>query len=256
MLTVYCDDSGTSPEQRTAVAAGYLASDKQWERFSPRWQSLLAKYGISRMHRADLESFVREFKGWNGDRRTELIKKAHAIIRKHIYIALGTGVIKSDYEEVMPRWVKNLFGGVYVWCVNECRVHVGKWCEKRRNPYNGTINWVFEAGTVGHGQVEEMLRNLSRHPEWGQRLRIGEWSFKDKNTVPLQSADIIAYEVFKQIENQIIDQGKRDVRLSIRHLVRRQDEPYLKYWDKARLERWVQSFEAKGGKELVSASAR
>jgi hypothetical protein len=255
MLTVYCDDSGTSPDQRTAVAAGYLASTAQWEHFNPRWNSLLADFGVSRMHRADLESFVREFTGWNGNRRTEFVQKAHGVIKDHTYIALGTGVIKSDYEDVMPQWVKDLFGGVYGWCVNECLVSVGKWCEKLQTPYRERINWVFEAGTAGSGQVVAMLRNLSEDPTWGPRLRIGNWSFAGKDTLPLQAADTVAYEIFKQIENRIIDQGTRDVRLSILDLVRPQDEAYLKYWDKARLMRWVKRAEAKGVNELISDTA-
>lgn len=254
MHIVYCDDSGTGPDQRTAVAAGFLGSTTQWERFNQQWQSLLAEYGIKQMHRADLESYVGEFRGWNGSRRTAFVRKAHAIIKKHTYIAVGTGVIKADFEEIMPQWAKELFGGAYGWCVNECLVHVGKWCEKLRNPYKDRINWVFEAGTVGSGQVVEMLRNLSQDPTWGQRLHIGQWSFDDKDSLPLQAADVIAYEVFKQIENQIVDQGKRNVRLSMLDLVRSGDQPYLKYWDKARLKSWVERVEAKRAKETVYSS--
>jgi len=223
--------------------AGYLGSTAQWERFNARWKSLLADYGASQMHRADLECFQREFKSWDSSRRTEFVKKAHSIIKKHTYVAVATGVIKADFEQVMPSWVKKLFGGVYGWCANECLVHVGKWCEKRS--YRDPINWVFEAGTAGHGQVSDLFEALHEHPEWGPRLCIGSWSFEDKSVVPLQAADTIAYEVFKHIENQIIDQGKRTVRLSVLDLVRPSDESYLKYWDRGRLQKSLLNWEAK-----------
>jgi hypothetical protein len=70
--------------------------------------------------------------------------------------------------------------------------------------------------------------------------------------VPLQAADVLAYEVFKQVENQIVDQGKkpdgskRDVRISIKELMRPEDEHYLKYWDMARLREWIADAEQKG----------
>jgi hypothetical protein len=245
MFIVYCDDSGTSPDQRTAVAAGYLASAGQWDKFNPRWNSLLASYGVSRLHRVDLEARKKEFKDWDPDRQREFLRKAHAVVRDNTYIALGSGVIKTDYEEVMPQWVKDLFGGVYGWCVNECLVHVAKWCEKLRKPYDGQINWVFERGTAGSGQVVKMLENLSEDPAWGPRLRLGAWSFEGKDTLPLQAADMVAYEVFKQIENRIIDHGARAIRRSVLDLVRLNDEPYLKYWDKTRLLDWVRRAEAK-----------
>lgn len=254
ILTFYCDDSGTSPDQRTAVAAGYLASVEQWQRFIPRWNSLLAEYGVSQLHRVDLESRKKQFRDWDLERQKEFLIKAHAIIRDHTYIAVGSGVIKADYEEIMPAWAKDLFGGVYGWCVNECLVRVAEWCEKLRNPYSENIDWVFERGTVGSGQVMTMLANFSKDPTWGPRLRLGTWSFLGKDTVPLQAADMIAYEVFKQIENQIIDKGQRPERRSILDLVRPNDESYLRYWDKARLLSWLRRAEAMYVNQWVSDS--
>jgi len=226
-----------------------LASAAQWERFTARWNSLLANYGVSRMHRVDVEARQKEFKAWNPERQREFLKKAHAVIRRNTYIALGTGVIKADYEEIMPQWVKDRFAGAYGWCVNECLVSVGRWCEQLRTPYNERIDWVFERGTVGSGQVKTMLKNLLEDPTWGSRLRLGEWSFAGKDTVPLQAADVIAYEVFKQIENH----GVRAVRRSALDLFRLNDDPYLKYWDKARLLSWLRRAEAKGVNRWVSS---
>jgi len=111
MVTAYCDDSGTDAAQRTAVVAGYLGTDVQWERFARQWTPLLDEYGISRLHRAELEGFKREFRNWNPVRRKEFLRKAHAIIRRNTYIAFGSGVIKADFDEFMPAWVKELFGG-------------------------------------------------------------------------------------------------------------------------------------------------
>jgi hypothetical protein len=244
MLTAYCDDSGTDAARRTAVVAGYLATDIQWERFALRWTPLLDAYGVSRLHRVDLESFKREFKKWNPDRRKEFLVKAHRIIKRHTYVGFGTGVIKGDFEEVMPSWVKDMFGGVYGWCANECIVHIAKWCQ--RKSYKERIPWIFERGTSGHGYVSALFETLSKHSEWGERHSIGTCRFQDKRTIPLQAADTLAYEVFKHLENRIIDEGKRDVRLSALDLVRPGDEPYLKYWDKARMARWLESARRKG----------
>jgi hypothetical protein len=61
--------------------------------------------------------------------------------------------------------------------------------------------------------------------------------------VPLQVADVLAYEVFKQVNNQILDKGKNyDVRFSMKHLARATDDRYLKYWGTERLLEWIREW--------------
>jgi hypothetical protein len=80
-----------------------------------------------------------------------------------------------------------------------------------------------------------------------KEFQIGSWGFSCKNVVPLQAADTLAYEIFKQVENQIVDRGeKRGVRFSVKDLIRSQDLPYLKYWDKARLREWCAESQRRG----------
>ena len=67
-------------------------------------------------------------------------------------------------------------------------------------------------------------------------------SFQGKDLAPLQAADVLAYELFKLVENQVIDNSaKHDVRLSARDLVGAEDGKYLDCWDRERLEEWVES---------------
>jgi hypothetical protein len=81
MLTAYFDDSGTSPSNRVAVVARYVATVFQWERFVPEWNRALAKGNVKVMHRADLESSYGEFRGWDKERRIAFLNRVHAVIR-------------------------------------------------------------------------------------------------------------------------------------------------------------------------------
>jgi len=86
----------------------------------------------------------------------------------------------------------------------------------------------------------------------GKEFRIATWSFAFKDVVPLQAADTLAYEIFKQVENQIVDRGeKHDVRFSVKDLLRAQDLPYLKYWDRARLKEWLATSQQRGVLESI-----
>jgi hypothetical protein len=134
------------------------------------------------------------------------------------------------------------------WCAHECVVASSRvWCERPIRGHKHPINWVFEKGAEGQGQVAQMFTELDRDSVLSKEYRIGTWGFACKDVVPLQAADTLAYEIFKQVENQIVDRGeKRDVRFSVKDLLRPQDLPYLKYWDKARLREWLARSQQRG----------
>jgi hypothetical protein len=102
--------------------------------------------------------------------------------------------------------------------------------------FNGSLMRV----RVGYGQVHTMFDHLYKNQKMRDDYHIKGWSFQDKSIVPLQAADVLAYEVFKQVTNQILDKGKNyDVRFSMKHLVRATDDRYLKYWGEQRLLEWI-----------------
>jgi len=247
LLTVYCDESGTDKGNRVAVVAGYVGQVSEWRQFEKEWSPILRKspYHVKLMHRADLETWHGEFtaeRGWNPHRRNAFLSELHPILKRRTKVAIGTAVIKEDWESVMPDWLKRFFGGVYGWCAHNCVVGSREWCERPNRQYKHPINWVFEKGADGQGQVATMFTELEREPVLSQQFRIGSWGFACKSVVPLQAADVLAYEIFKQVENQIVDRGeKHNIRFSVKDLIRPQDVPYLQYWDRARLRGWLRT---------------
>jgi hypothetical protein len=242
-LTVYCDDSGTD-NNRVAVVAGYVGKVAQWDLFNKEWKKVLKAFRVKQMHRADLESLYGEFsraRGWNERRRKQFLIKLHRIIKRRTVFPIGSAIIKADFESVIPDDFKRKFGGVYGWGAHECIAMLRVWCEKSCRQHTEPINWIFEAGTKGHGQVGKMLEELYRDQKERVKWRIGDWSFNGKEDVPLQSADVLAYELFKHAENQVVDDGrKRGVRTSLCDLMSAaQHSDYLKYWDKERLTEWL-----------------
>ena len=253
LLTVYCDESGTDHANRVATVCGYIGQAKEWWHFEKDWKPILKKYGVKTMHRVDLENWRGEFtaaRRWNPKRRRAFLRELHPIIKSRTKVAIGSAVIKEDWEEVMPSWLKRGMGGVYGWCAHECVAAVRVWCERPIHKHRRAINWVFEKGADGQSRVSAMFEELDRHPTLGTEFRIGSLSFASKDVVPLQAADTLAYEIFKQIENQIVDRGEHhNVRFSVRDLIREQDPPYLKYWDRARLREWLTANQKRGSLE-------
>jgi hypothetical protein len=100
----------------------------------------------------------------------------------------------------MPDWLKRFMGGVYGWCAHECIVASRIWCDRTIHRHQHPINWIFEKGAEGQGQVAAMFTELENHPVLSKEFRIGTWGFAGKEIVPLQAADTLAYEIFKQVE--------------------------------------------------------
>jgi hypothetical protein len=237
MLTAYFDDSGTSPSNHVAAVAGYVGSVAQWERFNIEWKQLLSEFGVKAMHRSALESSKGEFFGWTSAKKIEFIVRAQKIIKKRTYLPVGSAVIKADFDEVIPKRMREHAGGHFGWCVTETLALANRWAQNRKHA--DPIDWVFEAGTKGQPKVNEMFNRLYAIPEARKRLRINSWSFRDKSLLPLQAADVVAYETYKFVQNQVVDSGKFPVRLSAIDLLGEKNE-YLLMWDKKRLSRWVE----------------
>jgi hypothetical protein len=62
------------------------------------------------------------------------------------------------------------------------------------------------------------------------------YSIQGKDVLPLQAADIWAYESYKQMVNRIIPEApNRDVRYPYRRLYRNRHSRYQTYWDSENL---------------------
>jgi hypothetical protein len=109
---------------------------------------------------------------------------------------------------------------------------MGKWCKahNKREP----VSFVFEAGTEGRDQVDKTFAFLYANPDKRppDACQIESWAFAGKNVLPLQAADVVAYELYKLTKNVVVDRGKRKVRYSALDLFRNADVSLLSWFDK------------------------
>jgi hypothetical protein len=94
---------------------------------------------------------------------------------------------------------------------------------------------VFESGSGFDADVIRIFQNAMKDERQREIYRVGSYSIDDKRkTLPLQAADILAYE-FTKITCQHIDSGNtRPARLSIRNLTLPRFNKYY-YYDKTEL---------------------
>lgn len=68
--------------------------------------------------------------------------------------------------------MKGWFGGVYGWCAHDCLVATRRWYDAQG--YRNPVQWIFEAGTIGYGQVHAMFDHLYKN----QKMR-DDYHIKD-----------------------------------------------------------------------------
>lgn len=250
MITAYFDASGTHGPSSIVAVAGYASTKFQWHSFRAEWKRLLRKEKISVVHMSELESLQGEFspkRGWTKERREKFIHKAAAIIAHRTRTAVGHVVIKSDWDEAAPNYIKKMFGGPYGWCASECIAKISNWAKKQGN--KDGVHFVFEAGTQGHGQIQDMLKEIMNDRELNQHYGVQDYSVGNKSIFPLHAADMLAYEVYKEGENWLIEDGKRTVRPPLNLLIGHHnlDLNNFQYGDRKQLSDWIAWAERKYG---------
>ncbi len=236
IFTAYFDESGTHENSSNVVMGGYIAKVDQWTEFAREWVRMKHEESVNIFHRVDMEHFSGDFKDWSKERLIRCLHNGHEIIKRRTNIGIGGSVLHADFDEVMPDVIKRAFGGPYGWLAQECLVGVGHWAVEHSRP--DPIQYVFEAGARGRHQVDRMMKILSEEPFYRKLARIGGWSFQSKECViQLQSADWFAYEIYKHVENRIVDGPKRPIRKSALDLMRPREKPH--FWDRDRLAKWI-----------------
>lgn len=208
MFTLYCDDSGTHKASDIAVAGCYISTVEQWAHFKRNWKEVDERehFGVFRM--ADFVAKKKQFAPpeWQDEeKRNRTIRALISTIRTRTQIGFSVAILKSAYDKViLPSDLRDRFGdNHYALAVRICTGLVDSW--RQKYGYREPVEYVFDRCSEGKGDIDAMFNVLVKGGEDALgRYGIYKdcWSFQDKaDTVPLQAADIWAYENFRYMRD-------------------------------------------------------
>ncbi len=255
-LAVYFDGSGTAPEHPVWAIGGWIAEVDQWTQFCREWHAMIEnapfRDGVKRMfHAADLESLKGIYSDWTQDQKQTFQDKAYRIIEDFQLTPVASALIKADYEALKIRFAKfeQAHGGNYfVHTFHAVMDNVRKWLDARR--YEASVHYVFEAGDIGDVEIKRILQRIYNDPKEREVFRMNGWTMTGKEVLPLQAADIWAYESYKQMTNRIVSGQIRKIRYPYKRLYRSDFEKYQTYWDRENLTELIATYrelEKRGG---------
>ncbi len=197
IYTAYLDESGTHDGAESLAVAGFLSVANSWVDFSARWQLALNDFGLDYFHMSDFANRVGPYATWNEQERRARLTRLLGIISNSTVASVATCLSVPEVEEIFSARAKAMCGGAYGLAAIATFMSAADVVSADES-IDGTINYVFESGARGAGQIAAVYNANVRDPVQKDQYRLGSLRFDDKRMfLPLQAADILAYEVYK-----------------------------------------------------------
>lgn len=198
-VTAYLDESKSAP---MFVLAGLVSTASSWKRFSREWIKVLKEFKIPYLHMKEFAFFRGVFAGWTEGMRRSFLNRLLFLInspREPIY-SFSCMFDFQDYDRIFPlkfRQQQNHYFFAFHNCVTGIKVH----CNRHNLLAQGeTIDLVFDQQAQYSGRAVTIFNSYKHLPSMPEEERnmLGSCSFADdKIVVPLQAADLLAYEINK-----------------------------------------------------------
>ncbi len=214
VLAAYFDESGTHRDSPVVAVGGFLSTAERWVTFEEEWRTVLRSNHLEYFHMTDFENRRGPYSGWLDKQREHVIKRLCGIINRSIIGGFSTAVVKDAYE-VVDAQARSLLGTPYSFCAEWCLIMVYRQLTKARN--KDRVAYFFESGCRG---LERLLQQ-NQIDQWRAAHQVLSLSFGNKKDfLPLQAADILAYETTKQSVRHVgLDSRPR--RLLMENLLRK-----------------------------------
>lgn len=208
LFTAYFDESGTHTESEFVVVAGFISNEPGWDAFSVDWQVVLEACRLEYFHMSEFEHHLGPYGSWGDEEGMERLNRFLDIIHKHTFQSVGCVIPKESFDSILSPLAKKMCGGAYGLAALSC---YRKLCDVANDPkVDGAMRYVMESGSRGYSSLSEIWREGVKDPGWRKNNPIVAIESRNKKEVlPLQAADILAYELYKHAPRQLGQETRR-----------------------------------------------
>jgi hypothetical protein len=235
VFRAFLDESGTHDGSPVLTVAGYLARPAAWRKWVPTWRRTLSPIKV--FHSTDCNGFHREWEGWSREDRDAKVAQLLPLIPDPDLAGLAIGVVVRDLEKALeerphlrPYWDGDVYGACLQWWIHSLIDLMNR--RGAREP----VAIVHEQNDFA-AQAMRAFNYVKAHHDPHNLLVSFSFGSKDQ-FVPLQAADILAYDVGKKLLN--ID-GKP--RRSFEALMPDGREAWIRFYDKKNLGYFLSALE-------------
>jgi hypothetical protein len=208
MLRAYADESCTGIDETALCVAGVLFDEASAQSLDEAWRVELDKASVRYFHAKEHAHLQGEFANMDRQAADQLQRALIGLVVKH---ACGSaGVFCVNDPKFSPFHQKSWSFSPYTACGYACAELLLKIAKQELK--QDRITLVIEAGHEKMGELGSLMQKRRKMDGWPC---VDSWRFDEKQSRPLQAADILAYEFTKRIK----DWDTRPVRKSARVLI-------------------------------------
>lgn len=204
MIDSYFDDSADDRMERHCATGGFFGRAVQWDAFIIAWSQ--ETHGLKKpFHTTDCEGGYEQFEGWPKEKRNELMAGLVSIIKGSKLAGFASIVPIQAYKAAFPNCES---GDPYLLTIPHTIMNMASIAD---NADIGVNIWFELGGPKGFiGETFEAIKKM----KWKPAQRLHALAFDTKELHPLQSADLLAREAFKHIDNI----GVRPMRIPMKRM--------------------------------------
>lgn len=225
-LTIYADESGTHdehgvrPGSEVTVVGGYIATKKNWEIFTRRWNTACRAYGLERgFHMSSYWRKEKPYGDWSDAKRKRCLKTFIRIARDNTWFAIAGMVTTKDFDELMGAAARGTgyFGSLnfshpYHFCFQMLFVRFRDYLTNeiderfpRKDGQKETVAFVFDRQQQFQKLADAGFPIIKDLIDPDDRFTSITFGSKEKY-IPLQAADLLAFYARRMLTHQ--NQGK------------------------------------------------
>lgn len=195
-FTVYLDESGTHIGSQAVVVAGYIATADEWISFDSEWRTALTEFKIPFFHMSEFANRASSYRDWTKKEREQRFDRLVNIINAHVLGSVAVTIPRLEFASALGGDSKKVPSGPYGLAATQLLASAPKLLPSGADHW---INYVFDIGSPGIGEIQQRFKRFMKtRQRIAQRLHVSGITFGDKdNFIPLQAADILAYELYR-----------------------------------------------------------
>jgi len=204
MFTAVFDAGGHESDQPCLSVGGFISTADRWMEFSEQWQKLLHLAGLPYYHHSEHRY------------REDLLPQLLETIREFAFAKFGACIAFRTFGTfaALPEASQRL--NAYAMCAQLCVGMTYHWALENQIPKE-KVRFIFEDGDVGKGLFIKIMEDSGYPtPSFAYKKDTRIKGTPHAGFIPLQAADILANELFRQAQIPGIDSGS--IRVPYREL--------------------------------------
>jgi hypothetical protein len=197
VLKVFIDESGTHDGSPVVTVAAYMARPRQWQLFTKEWRAAIRPAKV--YHATDAANRRGEFKNWTREQVDAVAARALPVIVRNTEYGLAVGVQMDHLNEALRERpdLRAAFGSAYAICLYAV---MGEILDGRRRFESDERMAFFHEENSYKREALDAYEAVLR--DYNQANAPTTFTFGSKQDyVPLQAADVFAYEANKKLRD-------------------------------------------------------